>query len=64
MVFKVYGHMFPNPQRNIVNVLNSNFAFIQERDKIKKGTSKRTSTFPWKYKKAPISTGPNVIMAP
>ena len=35
MVFKVYGHMFPNPQRNIVNVLNSNFAFIQERDKIK-----------------------------
>ncbi len=27
MVLQVYGHMFPNPQKNIVNVLNNNFNF-------------------------------------
>lgn len=27
MVLKVYGHMFPNPQKKIVNTLNSHFYF-------------------------------------
>lgn len=27
MVLKVYGHMFPDPQKNIVDVLNDNFDF-------------------------------------
>ncbi len=27
IVLQVYGHMFPNPQKNIVNVLNNNFNF-------------------------------------
>ena len=54
MVFKVYGHMFPNPQRNIVNVLNSNFAFIQERDKIKKGRQNERQHFPGSIKNPDI----------
>ena len=28
MVLKVYSHMFPDPQKNIVDVLNNNFDFI------------------------------------
>lgn len=28
MVTTVYGHMFPNPQKNIVEVLNNNFDFM------------------------------------
>ena len=28
MVTKVYGHMFPNPQKHIVEVLNNNFNFV------------------------------------
>ena len=28
MVFQVYGHMFPNPQKNIINVLNNDFEFL------------------------------------
>lgn len=30
MVLNVYGHMFPDPQRSVVNILNENFNFLNQ----------------------------------
>ena len=57
MVTKVYGHMFPNPQKHIVEVLNNNFNFV-DMDKTNV-VGQNVGQENDRHKKTPITMGDN-----
>lgn len=60
MVLKVYGHLFPNPQKNIVRVLNESFNFSgHERENVGQNVGQNQLG----YEKKPFNKGSNNNMA-